>query len=466
MSNVEFLTLVGDVRKRLVSNASTVDFLSLKIGASGLEIKETTGNFDFSAKKLVNLADPTNPQDAVTKFYADAMSAGLNPKDSCVLSSVEPLPACTYDNVADGVGATLTGDAFGVLSLDGLEVTATTRVLIKNQVLAKHNGIYVVTSKGAADGYFVLTRATDFDGAPAQEVDGGEYTFVKTGNTLAATGWVVSSPSTTATIGTTPIVFVQFSAAGVITAGAGMVQNTNAFDVVAADRSVEVAANDLYVNRLAAGAIGLDATTGVGNGGIKINVDNSSIEISGGNALQVKALGISAGMLGTNSVTAVKLNADVAGAGIVLNGTTNAIDINVGAELKIVADAITLDSAKSLVNDNVGTITIRQIVYIKANGAVDLAKANVATLNDFELGIVEDATILTTAPGKIIVKHGAIVGDFTGLTIGKKLYVSRATAGAYTQALTSFVAGEFVYSIGRAISATEVSFCPEFEYEY
>lgn len=47
------------------SNQLAIDFLSVKVGASGLEIKETTGNFDFSAKKLTNIAAGTAAGDAV-----------------------------------------------------------------------------------------------------------------------------------------------------------------------------------------------------------------------------------------------------------------------------------------------------------------------------------------------------------------------------------------------------------------
>jgi hypothetical protein len=116
-------------------------------------------------------------------------------------------------------------------------------------------------------------------------------------------------------------------------------------------------------------------------------------------------------------------------------------------------------------NDNAGSITVGQVVYIKSNGNVDLAQATISTLDENELLIVKDASIATTASGSFYAA-GSIVPGFTGLTPGKTVYVSRATAGAVTQDLSAFVAGEQVYAIGRAISATEVTFDPDFIMEY
>lgn len=124
------------------------------------------------------------------------------------------------------------------------------------------------------------------------------------------------------------------------------------------------------------------------------------------------------------------------------------------------------DDARSFTNDNAGAITIRQLVYIKANGNVDLAQANVSNLDQFELGLVEDASIASAGSGKIFMVNGGILGGFTALTPGAPVYVSRSSAGGYQQDLTGFVAGEHVYEVGRAISATEVKYAPKYRFEY
>jgi hypothetical protein len=133
--------------------------------------------------------------------------------------------------------------------------------------------------------------------------------------------------------------------------------------------------------------------------------------------------------------------------------------------VKLVGRDIRRDDAVSKVNDNAGTISIRQMVYIKANGNVDLARADVSNLSDFQLGVVEDATILTTATGKIIVREGAIIPGFSSLTPGAEYFVSKATAGAMVLfGSLSLAANDTVYRVGRAISATELLFSPEYQY--
>jgi len=98
--------------------------------------------------------------------------------------------------------------------------------LIKNETTtnAPYNGIYVVTAAGSGAAAYVLTRTTDFDnGSPSGEIPGA-FVFVEYGTTNADTGWVCTTNSPV-TVGTTDIVFVQFSGAGSFTANtsAGLV---------------------------------------------------------------------------------------------------------------------------------------------------------------------------------------------------------------------------------------------------
>ena len=64
--------------KRTPSNTTTIDFLSVKVGASTLEIKETSGNFDFGSVRLTAVADPVNPQDVVTKNWSSSNLANIS----------------------------------------------------------------------------------------------------------------------------------------------------------------------------------------------------------------------------------------------------------------------------------------------------------------------------------------------------------------------------------------------------
>jgi hypothetical protein len=56
------------------------------------------------------------------------------------------------------------------------------------------------------------------------------FTFVSEGSTLADTGWVCTA-NAGGTLGTTPVTWVQFSAAGSYTAGTGLTLTGNEFSI-------------------------------------------------------------------------------------------------------------------------------------------------------------------------------------------------------------------------------------------
>jgi hypothetical protein len=95
------------------------------------------------------------------------------------------------------------------------------RILVKNEVTTANNGIYVRTSAT------VLTRADDFN--TPTEMAGGDFTFVTAGTVYDNTGWVMPDPVTT--VGTSPVVWVQFSGAGTYTAGTGLTLTGSVFSI-------------------------------------------------------------------------------------------------------------------------------------------------------------------------------------------------------------------------------------------
>jgi len=106
---------------------------------------------------------PTNNTDIVNKQYADAIASGIHFHEAVALATTAALPANTYNNGTSGVGATLTANANGALSIDSTLTVVAERVLIKNEVAGANNGVYVVTQVGSAGTPYILTRATDFD---------------------------------------------------------------------------------------------------------------------------------------------------------------------------------------------------------------------------------------------------------------------------------------------------------------
>ncbi len=169
------------------------------------------------------------------KAYVDATASGLDLKDSSHAATTAALSAVTYANGSSGVGATLTADANGALTVDGQTMVAAERLLVKDQAAGLQNGIYTVTATGSAGAVFVLTRTTDFDST--SEVTSGAFTFIETGTTNSDSGWVLTTDGTI-TIGTTALAFSQFSGAGQITAGTGLSKSGNTLNVDASQTQI------------------------------------------------------------------------------------------------------------------------------------------------------------------------------------------------------------------------------------
>ena len=252
-----------------------IDGNTISTTAGGDLILDPQGSNDIDANshKIINVTDPTSDQDAATKAYVDSVANGLDVKDSVRVATTGALPAVTYNN---GAG-TLTANANGALSIDGVALSTNDRVLVKDQGgVASHvqNGIYKVTSTGGAGSNFVLTRAPDAD--TAAELTGGTFFFVEEGTANADNGYVATHNGTP-TFNSTQIAFAQFSGAGQIGAGAAITKTGNTLDVAVDDSSIEISSDALRVkaggitNAMLDGSIDLTAkVTGqlpVGNGG-------------------------------------------------------------------------------------------------------------------------------------------------------------------------------------------------------
>lgn len=171
----------------------------------------------FSATPSVTSIDITtttgsDPTSGVNVAYLNAFVTGFSFQPSAVVATTVDLNA-TYSNGAAGIGATLTNaGADAALVIDGVSLALTNRVLVKDQTTTFQNGIYTVTTVGDGVTPWVLTRATNYDEAPA-EIKPGNIIFVQQGTVNANTLWV--QIATVTTIGTDPILFEK------ITFGAG-----------------------------------------------------------------------------------------------------------------------------------------------------------------------------------------------------------------------------------------------------
>jgi len=161
---------------------------------------------------------PSNANDIVNKTYADSIATGINFHAACNYATIAALAANTYNNGTSGVGATLTANANGTLTIDGYTLVSGDvgkRLLIKNEATGANNGVYTLTQAGTAGLPYILTRATDYDtsGSGTNEIDQGDFLLVLSGSTLANTSWVQQT-ALPITVGTTAITFLQFGAGG------------------------------------------------------------------------------------------------------------------------------------------------------------------------------------------------------------------------------------------------------------
>ena len=245
----------------------TTDTFRLFVG-DGTASPKLVGEVDFlklAGGTLTNFltlhADPTSALHAATKQYVDTITTtGLDVKASCRVATVAALPACTA--AGSGVGKTLTANAVGVLTVDGVATVLNDRILVQDQVTGADNGIYKVTTEGTAGVAFILTRATDAD--QDVEVTANMFTFISEGTVNADLGFALIT-NDPITVDTTSLTFTEFTGVSAVVAGTGMTKTGSTLDVIGtADRitanadSIDIAAT--YVGQTSITTLGTIAT--------------------------------------------------------------------------------------------------------------------------------------------------------------------------------------------------------------
>ena len=122
----------------------------------------------------------------------------------------------TYATRANsGVGATLTNAGTQVaLTVDGIALSTTNRVMVRLQTNGAENGVYTVTTVGSGATNWVLTRATDSDRVNPADPNGvgtGDYYFTREGLLNAGDSHVLTTEPNTMIIGYTTLTYTQFS---------------------------------------------------------------------------------------------------------------------------------------------------------------------------------------------------------------------------------------------------------------
>ena len=344
-----------------LAESANIELSQLLAGSNIMLLDGTrafTGNVSMATHRLLNLPTPVADHEPATKGYVDIGLQGLITKDA--------VKAATTENI------TLSGEQ----TLDGIALVAGDRALVKDQTNKAQNGIYVV-SVGA------WARSADFDGTPVGEVKKGSYVYVQEGG-QAGNGFTLATSDPIA-IGTTELTFTQFSGAGQIQAGSALGKTGNQLYVVADEKTLSTSGNQVHVaaagingthiaadsigpSHVNASAIGAGLAKNSTSGVVEVDLDGTSIEINGNGKVALKDGGIATAKMADDSVTRAKINADVAGSGLVQG---------VSGELKVDVDGSSVEVSGTnkvqLKDSGVSTAKIADLGVTKAKINSDVA---------------------------------------------------------------------------------------------
>jgi hypothetical protein len=428
-----FVKVTLDTKGRVTGNTAVVasDITTLVDGTYVNVSGDTmTGNLSFgSSFTATNLVDPTNPQDAATKNYVDNATTGLTWK-TAVLNATTANVALTGEQTIDGV------------------LTSASRILVKNQTDPTQNGIYV-TAAGA------WARATDAN--TGVELDSAAV-FVQQGTVNADSGWVqTTSP---VTIGTSNIVFSQFSGAGAYTGGTGIDITGNVISARLGAGITDLPTGEIGADVVANKAIQL--TTLLTGGQLTLVLDEASAGDSGltqsSAGLKIQAGKVTNAML-TNS--ALTLNADSAtGSPAVSLGGTLAVNGNsVQGIVTSVSGSTVVVTASNASSSQKGVASFNTTEFVVTAGNVALgtvANSNLANSTITFTGTSGSDAVALGESMAIISADSAITTTMGANSLSIQL--NTVDVGHGGTGATSFAANEVLFGNGTSALQTSSDF--------
>ena len=379
----------------------------------------------------------TTSTSLATRGYVDTVAAGLNWHDSVAFATAAALPASTYANGTLGVGATLTGNANGRLTVDGSAQTTGKSILVKDQATATQNGIYTITEQGSVSTPFVLTRRTDSNNSIPGQVSTGDSVYVVSGTNNGGQGFTLTTTGTGTNdaiiFGTDSLAFAQFTGTATFTAGAGLASTGNVIDIGTASSSrIVINANDIDLATVSqTNTSGSSTTTFVSSftvdsyGRIS-GKETSSVSFAGYATLANPDLtGVPTAPTAANATSTTQL----ATTAFVQNAATIAVsDAGNNAVLKSLVDAKG-DLIVGTADNTVGRLALgTNGYYLKANSSLTsgMEWGAIPTINN--LDDIGDVTITSAASGQFLKWNGSAwindnvpiisnIDDITGVTI-------------------------------------------------
>lgn len=179
-----------------------------------------TASVSAGSQKIINLANGTNPSDAVNFAQLEAARQGRRAKDA--------VEAAMTTNVVVGNP--------GTAIFDGQTLANGERLLLTGQTTDSENGIYIFNGSGAA-----LTRADDAD--TFAEIDGGTETFAQ-GGTANGGVW----RQTTELTAFTGQVWIKVNGATTYIAGSGLAESPAGTFNVGSGTGISVTADNISID--------------------------------------------------------------------------------------------------------------------------------------------------------------------------------------------------------------------------
>jgi hypothetical protein len=436
------VSATGDVLANNVRTDNVISTTELGIftGSNGNILIQPNGSGNIIlANTYINglQLTPQQDADAASKYYVDQIATtAISYHEAVVVATNTTLATATGgtityaqpNGVSNGVGATLTTTGSFNLIDSGNVQTVGTRILVKNEANATHNGVYVWSNAT------VITRASTEDtygAANANALSINDYFFVSGGNVNLGSAWIVDAPAGVITFGTSNIQFAQFSQAQIYSA------NTSAgLSLIGQTFSAKVDNNTT-------------AFDGGGNISVKAGANLTTPNIGAATGTSLSLTGnIDAGNVYTGG--AVSAASTVTGGNIATGGTVSATGtINGGNVLTggLISATGTITSANTITGGNILT------------GGVVSAGGNITGGNAFIGGIVS-ATSTITAGNVLTAGDVSAGGSLTGgniFTGGVVSAVSTITGGNLatggTVSATGTVTGGNIATAGT-VSAT------------
>ncbi len=296
-----------------------------------------SGNQSMGSQRLTNVAAPVNPNDVVRLADLNNLQVNLTWKD----------PVNYIVHYVKSTAGAPTGTALnGEMCLNTNEnkiYTYNSGWGSGSSLVSEDRFIFAITGSDTSSNsgtYTADNKIYEYNGSSVDDTDPGNNwaAFVEQASyeSPADSAWTYNNDDT---------IWVRFTGGGQIVAGDGLSKTGNTLNVLVDNASIQITTDTLsvkpdgvnktHINADIAGD-GLVQATG---GELDVNVDDSTIEIVT-DALQVKNAGIGTDKLANDAVDKDKINADIAGLGLV-QAAGGELDVNVDdTTIEIVGDTL------------------------------------------------------------------------------------------------------------------------------